>query len=560
MIKLKKMDGHFKLATPYKADFVDALKGSCRGRIWDAEEKVWIFPATEKNAAALRTLLRRYWDLSAETCDRLIYGQIDDVDDVQIRQSQKENQSKDFAAHLPIGKDEIVARLEKVGISLYDHQIEALVRAESGARLYQMEMGTGKTRMSIAHFMIHRDRYDVMVVIGPKKALEETWTKELALVAKDLKVALLKGGKIVGDYKTADLIMINVDIFSRSNSNLDDILDACMSRKGFVTIDESTTIKNPKAQRTKKITAFTKRCVSAFALTGTIITRSPEDVYAQVKAVDTLWDRYKDVYAWMRTYLVMEPNRWGGFDVKGIKDTAKLNRELDSIRYSKLRHECLQLPEYQDHWIDAELTKEQKKALKDLETTMKTYGQTVDGKEVKMTVAHRIAIWQKARQIVGGCVYTQKGDVIEMPSGKVDALKDILIGAGERVVLFVEFRHELARLARVIKEDMSRDVFTIEEIDAWRQSVDGVLIMTTSSGGMSLNLQSASVMIFFSLGTSAALYQQARSRIYRHGQTKKCIYYHLMSGAVDMRLKEIMKGKIIWQEALMGVEKILKED
>ena len=62
-------------------------------------------------------------------------------------------------------------------------------------------------------------------------------------------------------------------------------------------IDESTTIKNPKAKRTKNIMALRWRAKMRRILTGSPVTKSPLDLYSQCAFLDPALLGFKSYYA-----------------------------------------------------------------------------------------------------------------------------------------------------------------------------------------------------------------------------------------------------------------------
>ena len=54
----------------------------------------------------------------------------------------------------------------------------------------------------------------------------------------------------------------------------------------LLAVDESTTIKNPKAKRTKTLVVFGKKAAYKRILTGSPVTKSPMDLYAQCGFMD----------------------------------------------------------------------------------------------------------------------------------------------------------------------------------------------------------------------------------------------------------------------------------
>ena len=75
------------------------------------------------------------------------------------------------------------------------------------------------------------------------------------------------------------------------------------SHDTMMAIDESTTIKNPTAKRTKNILKVGKYCYYRRILTGSPVTRSPLDVYTQSQFLDPALLGYSSYYAFRNRYL-----------------------------------------------------------------------------------------------------------------------------------------------------------------------------------------------------------------------------------------------------------------
>ena len=57
-------------------------------------------------------------------------------------------------------------------------------------------------------------------------------------------------------------------------------------------------------------------------------------------------------------------------------------------------------------------------------------------------------------------------------------------------------------------------------------------------------LTAASVAVFYSLDFSYANYEQSRARIHRIGQTKKCLYIHLIAkNTIDEKVMDALRRK-----------------
>jgi len=71
-----------------------------------------------------------------------------------------------------------------------------------------------------------------------------------------------------------------------------------------------------------------------------------------------------------------------------------------------------------------------------------------------------------------------------------------------------------------------------------------VLVAHPQSGGEGQNLQAASVMVFYSMPWGLIPYEQCKGRIYRHGQTEKCVFIFLVGrNTIDEEVLESLVKK-----------------
>ena len=70
-------------------------------------------------------------------------------------------------------------------------------------------------------------------------------------------------------------------------------------------VDESTTIKNPQAKRTKNILALAKETKYRRILTGSPVTKSPLDLWSQMDFLDPEILGQSSYYAFRNRYAVM---------------------------------------------------------------------------------------------------------------------------------------------------------------------------------------------------------------------------------------------------------------
>jgi len=137
----------------------------------------------------------------------------------------------------------------------------------------------------------------------------------------------------------------------------------------------------------------------------------------------------------------------------------------------------------------------------------------------------------KMLQVCSGSMKRQE-DTMDLKTSKMDVLQNILEGTDDKVVIFCNFRASIDKCAALCKKIGIRyGVFDGRSTRAtWKDLVSGqidVLICQYQSGGVGLNLQISHTEVLFEPCLSTLLLEQARGRIYRAGQDRKCLYYIL---------------------------------
>jgi SNF2 family DNA or RNA helicase len=114
-----------------------------------------------------------------------------------------------------------------------------------------------------------------------------------------------------------------------------------ISNKPFLVVDESSRIKSPSAKRTKEITKFSKYAKYKRILTGTPITKGPQDVYSQFKFLDPNILGYDSYYSFRSRYCIM-----GGYENRqtqpgfcpkcGAENQESRSRVCDVLAFKRL--------------------------------------------------------------------------------------------------------------------------------------------------------------------------------------------------------------------------------
>ena len=182
----------------------------------------------------------------------------------------------------------------------YAHQKDALLKAWNKEHYaFFMEMGTGKSKVLIDNFAILYSKGSVtgVVIVAPKGVYRNWSERELPThlpdyiehrigvwspsPKKEEKQKLMDLFEVTNELK---ILVMNVEAFS-TKKGLTFAENFILAHQTLLAIDESTTIKNPKAARTKALIKLSKNAKYRRILTGFPITQSPLDLYSQTEVL-----------------------------------------------------------------------------------------------------------------------------------------------------------------------------------------------------------------------------------------------------------------------------------
>jgi len=182
----------------------------------------------------------------------------------------------------------------------FDHQLDALRngvhRKEYG---YFMEMGTGKSKVLIDNLgMLFLDgQINFALVLAPKGVYRNWVAKEIPehmsddiphrvirWVASANKKQTEEMRSVKDNFAGLTIFVMNVESFStKKGQTAGEWMARTFGNYGLIAIDESTTIKNHKAKRTKALLKIASQFKYRRLLTGSPITKSPLDIYSQTE-------------------------------------------------------------------------------------------------------------------------------------------------------------------------------------------------------------------------------------------------------------------------------------
>lgn len=470
------------------------------------------------------------------------------------------------------------------------------------------EMGTGKTIQTIA--ALEADRLYPALVVCPN-TVKLNWEREFAKWAPARRVTVAESGTKAAEESAtdvangiADVLIINweaiknlsrlapfgsirLETCSNCDPNSrkrpaqcqreDKILN--LVRWSAVVADEAHRAKDPKSLQTRALWAIGDKADHRFALTGTPIANSPEDLWSVMRFVAP--NEYPSKWTWIERYAQTTPNIFsGGVEVIGLRDDRRA--ELDSFFLPRFRRmtKAQVLPDLPPKTYvrrDVALSGKQKKAYEQLEKEMLAQ---VDGGT--LVAENALVAMLRLRQLAsayGEVVSTvawegmnlddqeRLSEVLDTqvrlsePSSKLDALEEVLDELGERqAVIFAESRQliELTAARLDLRSDtygkIAGGVSPEDRENYLTQFRNGELqfmLVVVSAGGEGVDgLQVADVAIFLQRPWSAVMNRQAEDRLHRIGQNGQNVLY------VDLVATDTVEERVF--EALREKEKRLQ--
>ena len=254
----------------------------------------------------------------------------------------------------------------------YKHQLTALEKSwNKETYAYFMEMGTGKTKVLIDNMSMLYDKgkIDGALIIAPKGVVKTWYEQELpthlpkhienVTVLWQPNITKTQQEKLESlfEIETAlHILIMNVEAFS-TDKGVNFASKFLNSHKCLMAIDESTTIKNPAAKRTKSIVGLSKNSKYRRIMTGSPITKNPLDLYSQCEFLDPYLLDFTSYYAFRNRYAEMKTMHLRGRSIQVVdefKNLGELSETLQGFSYRVLKEDCLDLPP--KNWIKRHIT------------------------------------------------------------------------------------------------------------------------------------------------------------------------------------------------------------
>ena len=462
----------------------------------------------------------------------------------------------------------------------YAHQLKALEKSwDKEVYAYFMEMGTGKSKVLIDNLAMLYDKGKVngALIVAPKGVVGTWYNNELPTHLPDhidKKIVLWQAminktqeKKLNTLFETGEelhILIMNVEAFS-TKKGVDFARKFLSCHSALMAIDESTTIKNPGAKRTKNILGLSKYSKYRRILTGSPVTKSPLDLYTQCQFLDTWLLGHASYYGFRTRYAIMKNANFNGRSVQivvGYHNLGELSEKLQPFSYRVLKDDCLDLPEKTFIKRTVQLSPDQHK----LYSQMKEKALAVlNGKMVSTTTV--MTQLMRLQQITCGHFTADDGSTQEIPNNRIDELTDVLEEIEGKVVIWGHWQKDINQIIKAIVKEYGEgsvvDYYCLTPKNERQKNIDKFqtdpncrfFVGTPATGGYGITLTAASNMIYYSNGYNLEFRTQSEARIDRIGQKYPMTYIDIIcENTVDERIVKALRNKINIASKVMGEE------
>lgn len=460
------------------------------------------------------------------------------------------------------------------------HQLEGLKRLRAAPRYFAVgsEQGTGKTWMLLADAekQFKAGEIAALFVIAPK-GVHTNWIlreipKHVSVKASAMAWKSGAGKKYTKQLESqlnpkGDLVVhaMNVDAVN-TKSGFEYAKRFLNAHRSMMIVDESQRIKNPAAQRTRRIIELGHLATSRRISSGTLVSNSPMDLFSQYDFLHPGLLGTTSYRAFISEYAEVLPpsnplvqeiiarTRSRGTPQIIAKDNhgnpkyrnlAKLSSFMSPHTFRVLKSECLDLPEkiYKTQFF--ELSPAQRSVYDGIESDMRfEYNDEID-------TFTALTVINKLRTATSGFVLVGGEPVLTGGKERMDALLEIVEDLDGQFIVWATFREEIRQIASALKslgcvEYHGRTSNKDREraIDSFQHGEARVFIGNPQAAGTGLTLHAAETAIYFSSSFSLEERMQSEDRCHRIGLKHPVVYIDIAAiDTIDERIAAALQSK-----------------
>ena len=475
-----------------------------------------------------------------------------------------------------------------------------------------MEQGTGKTAVVIARIMNEAKKHFLQtgkpyraIIVCPNNIRLNWFHEVFKFATRPGKIDVIRGLKMKRLEKFTDLIRIEDDdqhmyhiaVMSYGTLTQDwDMIRLLPWNLGV--LDESHYAKTPTAKRTKKCWELRDICESRMVLTGTPITNTMLDLYAQLEFMGEGYSGFKVWDNFRRFYGVFERSEQGFEALVGIQNMPFMQERLTRKTFIVRKKEALpDLPDKVYDIDEVEMETEQARVYDEIAESLcaEIDSYMSDTDQNQLVVNNVLTRLLRLAQITSGFVVfpdqkdeydnvIAKGEshwLMDEPP-KLKALLDLVsqLGEHDKMLVWACFKMDIGRISEgLFDAGVKHAVYFGETSDkdrdqaVWDFNNDPdckVFVANPAAGGAGLNLlgydpthnpdspYNATHSVYYSQNWSAPARSQSEDRNHRRGTRVQCRITDLcVAQTIDEEIRQRVVEKITNAYKISDIRHIL---
>jgi SNF2 family DNA or RNA helicase len=442
-----------------------------------------------------------------------------------------------------------------------------------------MEMGTGKSKVAIDTFswLYDQGRINTVLIVCPKGAYNNWFSREIPIhIPEHVRYNMgIWNGKKTAAQKlsmesiqsfTEDLriLIINVEALSTKRA-FKIAYNFVINSNCMMIVDESTTIKNPKAGRTKAVMSIGVNAKYRRILSGQPIANSPMDIYSQMNFLGEHILGYSSFFGFRNRYAIIQKMNLGPRSFNKIVGYQRLD-ELEvalkpwSSRITK--DECLDLPPKIYTVREVTMPKEQALLYEHMRDRAITSIENED-----CSAQNVLTQLVRLHQISCGHVTTDNGEVIRIDTFRMQELLAAIEEVHGKIIIWATYRADIKMIIQELTSiygnkacvdyyGETKDTIRVQNIERFQGDDDTrFFVGNPQTGGMGITLTASSTVIYYSNSYNLEHRIQSEDRAHRIGQSNKVTYIDLICpNTVDEKIVTALKSKKQLAAVVMGDE------
>lgn len=467
----------------------------------------------------------------------------------------------------------------------YDHQRQAF--EDSWNRPFFglfCEMGVGKSKIAIDTMgaLFEAGEIDTALIVAPKGVFDNWVRQEIPVHLPDrIQTKLVRwqpnftqkfrdqiraiADPTLREPRTLHILVMNTESFSTEKGTSAAHKFLKLNPDALFVLDESTSIKNKGAQRTKNLIKVARSAKYRRILTGSPITKSPMDLYSQCNFLSEDALGYRSYYSFQSRYAIIQRRSMGAHsfnEIVGYRRLDELGNKLDEFSLRILKKDCLDLPDKVYIRREVPLTKDQTKLYKQMSEL--ALAQLEQGKLA--TTASVLTQIMRLQQICCGFLQPDNGPIEPIKDNRLDELLSVIEETQGKAIIWATWTYDIHRIEKALKkmyganavasyygeteqEDRQAIVERFQDPDSGLRFFVG----QPRTGGYGITLTQATTVIYYSNGYDLEVRLQSEDRAHRIGQTESVTYIDLVSpGTIDEKILSALREKINLAGLVLG--------